>query len=181
MVEVVKPDRTQFLATAATPASAGDALVIYGAGLGEVSPAIAAGSAAPGSTLATTVNNTTAMIGGQPAQVLFSGLAPGFAGLYQVNVLVPPGIAPGANVPLTLTVGGIFSLAGYRGDPIVTAPDALARLACGVDHLSALKHVKRLELAVQQLARVLQPQPSRDHRRVNAPEIRGVNQIVAGV
>ncbi len=109
IIVVVKPDQTQFLATPASPASAGDALVIYCAGLGEVSPPVAAGSAAPPSTLSSTVNATTAKIGGQSAQVLFSGLAPGFAGLYQVNVLVPVGVAAGANVPVILTVGGISS------------------------------------------------------------------------
>jgi uncharacterized protein (TIGR03437 family) len=109
IIVVVKPDQTQFLATPASPASAGDALVIYCAGLGEVSPAVPAGSAAPTSSLSTTVNTTTAAIGGQPAPVLFSGLAPGFAGLYQVDVLVPPGIASAPNVPVILTVGGISS------------------------------------------------------------------------
>ena len=105
----VKPDQTQFLVTPATPASAGDALVIYCAGLGAVSPAIPAGSAAPTSALSHTVNTTTVKLEGQPAQVLFSGLAPGFAGLYQVNVMVPSGITPGANAPVILTVGGISS------------------------------------------------------------------------
>jgi uncharacterized protein (TIGR03437 family) len=55
------------------------------------------------------VNTTTVKIDSQPAQVLFSGLAPGFAGLYQVNVTVPSGITPGANAPVILTVGGISS------------------------------------------------------------------------
>ena len=46
------------------------------------------------------------MIGGQPAQVLFSGLTPAFAGLYQVNAVVPSGIAIGDTVPVTITVAG---------------------------------------------------------------------------
>jgi uncharacterized protein (TIGR03437 family) len=55
------------------------------------------------------VNDATVTIGDQPAQVFFSGLAPEFAGLYQVNVIVPSGIAPGANVPVILTVAGVSS------------------------------------------------------------------------
>jgi uncharacterized protein (TIGR03437 family) len=109
IIVVVKPNQTQFLATPATPATAGDALVIYCAGLGAVNPAIPAGSAAPASPLSTTVNTTTVMIGNQPANVLYSGLAPGFAGLYQVNVTVPSGITPGSDVPVVLTVAGISS------------------------------------------------------------------------
>lgn len=109
IIVVVKPDQTQFLATAATPASSGDALVIYCAGLGAVSPSVATGSAAPASPLSETVNATTVTIGGQAAQVLFSGLAPGFAGLYQVNAVVPSGIASSANVPVILTVANISS------------------------------------------------------------------------
>jgi uncharacterized protein (TIGR03437 family) len=109
IIVVVKPDQTQFLATPATPAAAGDALVIYCAGLGAVSPTVPAGSAAPVTPLSKTIDPPTVTIGDQSAQVLFSGLAPGFAGLYQVNVLVPSGITPGTNVPVVLTMAGISS------------------------------------------------------------------------
>ena len=109
IIVAVKPDQTQFVVTPAKPASAGDALVIYCAGLGAIDPVIPAGSAAPGVPLSKTVNTTMVSIGGQPAQVLFSGLAPGFAGLYQVNVIVPSGIAADASAPVILTVGGISS------------------------------------------------------------------------
>ncbi len=49
------------------------------------------------------------MIGNVPAQVTYSGLAPSFAGLYQVNALVPSGVLPGANVPVILSIGGVSS------------------------------------------------------------------------
>jgi uncharacterized protein (TIGR03437 family) len=51
----------------------------------------------------------TATIGGQPAVVLFSGLAPGFVGLYQVNVTVPANAPSGSAVPLVLTINGVAS------------------------------------------------------------------------
>ena len=41
-------------------------------------------------------------------QVLFSGLAPGFVGLYQVNAIVPPN-APTGNQPMVVTVNGVAS------------------------------------------------------------------------
>jgi len=102
----VLPDGSQFVVNAASPASAGDAIVIYCAGLGPVDPPVAAGSAASLTQLSNTVNPVTVTIGGQSAQVLFGGLAPGYAGLYQVNAIVPTGITPASNVPLVLTVAG---------------------------------------------------------------------------
>ncbi len=60
--------------------SAGDAIVIYCAGLGPVNPPVAAGSAAPSSPPAVTTNPVTVTIGGKSAQVFFSGFVGGFAG-----------------------------------------------------------------------------------------------------
>jgi uncharacterized protein (TIGR03437 family) len=37
---------------------------------------------------------------------LFAGLAPEFAGLYQVNAIVPSGITPASDVPLVISVAG---------------------------------------------------------------------------
>ncbi len=104
-----KPGGIPALNTAANPASAGDALLIFCTGLGTVSPAVPVGSAAPISILSNTDNTVTVTVGGNNAQVLFAGLAPGFAGLYQVNVIVPTGIAAADDVPVVLTAAGAVS------------------------------------------------------------------------
>jgi len=99
------------LADAQNPAQAGQALVIYCVGLGAVSPAVPAGTGAPqGGPLSNTAAQVSVTVGGQPAQVLFSGLAPGFAGLYQVNAVVPSGVTAGSQVPVTLSVAGQNSI-----------------------------------------------------------------------
>jgi uncharacterized protein (TIGR03437 family) len=38
--------------------------------------------------------------------VMFSGLSPGLAGLYQVNVAIPAGVATGSQVPVTISAAG---------------------------------------------------------------------------
>jgi uncharacterized protein (TIGR03437 family) len=90
-----------------TPAAVGEMIVIYCTGLGAVTPAVKEGSPAPITPpLSTTVNPVTVTIGGKSAQVAFSGLTPGFAGLYQVNAVVPGGITTGDAVPVVLSVAG---------------------------------------------------------------------------
>jgi uncharacterized protein (TIGR03437 family) len=63
------------------------------------------GAAAPGAPLFATKRNPTVTIGGVPATVSFSGLAPGFVGLWQLNVQVPANAPVGNNVPLVISTG----------------------------------------------------------------------------
>ena len=94
------------MAEPGTPATVGETVVIYCTGLGAVTPAVQEGLAAPTTPLSRTVNTVGVTIGGQAAQVAFSGLTPGYAGLYQVNAVVPSGITTGEAVPVVLSVAG---------------------------------------------------------------------------
>lgn len=95
----------------AHPAHIGDVITIYALGLGPVSPSVATGSGAPASPpLAQTVNPVTVYFGGgflgnSTAPASYAGLAPTFAGLYQINVTIPPG-TPIGNVPVTIEMPG---------------------------------------------------------------------------
>lgn len=70
----------------------GGIISIYATGLGAVTPAVPAGAAAPAVPLSGTVVAPVVTISGARAEVRFSGLAPGFAGLYQVDAVVPSGV-----------------------------------------------------------------------------------------
>ncbi len=91
----------------AAPAVRGQYISIYCSGLGAVVNQPPTGTAAGGTS--TTIASPVVTIGGLAANVSFSGLAPGFVGLYQVNVQVPSGVTPGGAVPLILTMNGAVS------------------------------------------------------------------------
>jgi adhesin/invasin len=76
------------------PLASGETVEIYGVGLGVTSPMVDAGVASPVPP-ARAAQTPVVQIGGRDAQVIFAGLAPGFAGLYQVDVVVPAGLAAG--------------------------------------------------------------------------------------
>jgi uncharacterized protein (TIGR03437 family) len=88
------------------PGRAGEVIVIYANGLGPVDPPVADGAASLDA-LRRTVLTPTVLIGGVEAQVLFSGLAPQFPGVNQLNVVIPAGVQPGNAVPLQIRVAGI--------------------------------------------------------------------------
>ncbi|MES1260917.1 MAG: S8 family serine peptidase [Acidobacteriota bacterium] len=91
--------------TASNAARRGTVISLYANGLGPVGNQPASGDVASLTVLSPTPALPAVTIGGQAAQVSFSGLTPGLPGLYQINVTVPPNIGTG-NQPVTLSIGG---------------------------------------------------------------------------
>jgi uncharacterized protein (TIGR03437 family) len=84
-------------------------VTIFATGVGRTNPLVADGAAAPGSNLALATATTTVTIGGVAAQVLYSGLAPGFVGLWQINAILP------ANLPTNLATSLRVELRARQG------------------------------------------------------------------
>ena len=66
---------TSRLAAPGDPASVGEAITIYGSGLGGVSPDVEAGAPSPSQPLAVVPKTVEVTIGGKTATTLFAGLA----------------------------------------------------------------------------------------------------------
>jgi uncharacterized protein (TIGR03437 family) len=78
--------------------------MIFCTGLGPVAPAIVDGRSAIDG-VRTTLTAPRVMIGGSSAEVTFSGLSPQFAGINQINAIVPA--VSGGVLPLQLEIGGV--------------------------------------------------------------------------
>lgn len=76
---------------AGNPAKPGEVILLFLGGLGAVTPAVADGAAGP--PFSTVSKPVRVFFNGQEGAVSFSGLAPGFAGLYQINVQVPSSVS----------------------------------------------------------------------------------------
>jgi uncharacterized protein (TIGR03437 family) len=77
------------------PAIKGETIQIFLTGLGVVSPTSPAGAAGPSDPLSKVTGNLQVFIDGYEATPSYAGLAPGLAGLYQINVVVPATVSSG--------------------------------------------------------------------------------------
>ena len=84
------------------PVRPSETITLYGVGFGQVAPFIPAGELVQ--QLNALASSFQLSIGGIAASVPYAGLAPGYTGLYQFNIVVPA-VASG-NAALTFTLGG---------------------------------------------------------------------------
>jgi uncharacterized protein (TIGR03437 family) len=108
----VNQDGTNAINGAAHPIKIGSYISLYITGAGQTNPPGADG--APGAVpYPLPTLGVTASVGGKLANVQYAGGALGLvAGVMQINVQIPSGIAPGNSVPVALQVGTATTPAG---------------------------------------------------------------------
>ncbi len=92
----------------------GDFVILYGSGVGaqllnsstNQPLTLKDGEAATSNPLAITATLPVVTIGGKNSTVYFSGLAPGFVGLWQLNAQAPPDAPSGAAIEVVVSYGG---------------------------------------------------------------------------
>jgi trimeric autotransporter adhesin len=92
------------LSYASAPIPRGANGFFYVTGLGEMTPSVPDGSGTcPAANGVCNANATpTVLVGGVPAQVAFAGQAPGFPGVFQVNITIPENAPTGNGVSLVV-------------------------------------------------------------------------------
>lgn len=102
------------LSTLSNPLRPNEVAVVYLTGLGGTSPISVAGTPASSTILAEAANVPQVTLGGVPLEIRYSGLTPGFVGLYQLNLFIPSFVPKGLQVPLTVTSGANSTTVNVR-------------------------------------------------------------------
>ena len=96
------------LITAENPARPGEVISLFATGAGRVEPPVPTGTLGPALPLSLVTLPVVVGIDDKGSEVLFKGYAPGFLGLYQFNLVVPPDARCGQR-GVSLKVGDSFS------------------------------------------------------------------------
>jgi uncharacterized protein (TIGR03437 family) len=99
--------------TAASPAKAGEVVVLFASGLGPTNPAAIPNQIPQQAASVTPLSSFQMMINGaavNPPQILYAGVVPTFAGLFQINVQLPSDTP--ANPQVQIGYAGIMSPTG---------------------------------------------------------------------
>jgi uncharacterized protein (TIGR03437 family) len=103
------------IVTADTPAAPGEQVVLYATGLGATIPKPAYGEIPLGAAPLAGTPDFAVLLDGvkvDPQRVAYAGVAPGFAGLYQINVQLPDNA--GGDPEIHLSTGGVLSTDGLH-------------------------------------------------------------------
>jgi uncharacterized protein (TIGR03437 family) len=87
------------------PAERDEVVVLYATGLGRANPPVPTGELNPPDPVSSTIEDVSVSIGGQPYVVLWSGLAPGFLGVFQIHLYVPGNRIRGDDLPIVVSAG----------------------------------------------------------------------------
>jgi uncharacterized protein (TIGR03437 family) len=101
--------------TPASPAKPGDIVTLYATGLGEVTPPAIYGQLPTAAAPLVAGANLSILLDGAavgPGAIQYAGVAPGFAGLYQINVFLPA--STGSNPEIRLQLDGATSIPGVH-------------------------------------------------------------------
>ena len=99
------------LNSASQPARLGESVTLFGTGQGETSPPSGTGQMAPVMS-AHRIEEVSVMVGGSAAEVVSAGLAPGFAGVFLIQVRIPDTATTGEETPVSVTIQGESSPTG---------------------------------------------------------------------
>jgi len=98
-----------------SPAQGGEIIVLYSDGLGRTHPDITSGYIAGTALPILAASQLQILVGGNPcpsSSILYAGVTPGFAGLYQINLRLPDTLAPDSEI--RIAIGSAMSPAGVQ-------------------------------------------------------------------
>lgn len=101
--------------TSSSPAKPGDIVILWATGLGQVTPPVIYGQLSTAAAPLAAGANLSILLDGvavDPSAIAYAGLAPGYAGLYQINFTLPT--SAGANPQIQLQLDGATSIAGVH-------------------------------------------------------------------
>jgi len=101
------------LVSPSSPASAGEIVVFYAAGLGRTSPDILTGELVTRAATLLYISQLQVLFNGVPSDprnIYYAGVTPGFAGLYQINIRLPSPLP--SNPSVQIGMGAQVSPAG---------------------------------------------------------------------
>jgi uncharacterized protein (TIGR03437 family) len=100
-----------FAGLTTAPAAPGEVIILWGTGFGPTMPSAPVGVEVPSSITYNTASPVIVTVGTAAGVVYGAALAPGYAGLYQVAIQIPPSLANG-DYPVVATVDGAQSPGG---------------------------------------------------------------------
>jgi len=103
------------LITPGSPALAGETVVVYACGLGRTLPNPAPGVIPQSAALIQRLSDLKVYLGGtavDPASILYAGLTPGSAGLYQIDLILPASL--GTDPEIRVAIADQSSPAGLK-------------------------------------------------------------------